>query len=319
MDSESVRRELRLGENTAAWLSRIDELGPPPEPVRLPRGDEARDLLRRLEVPALDVEEIVAATPDPDRDPALWWLLERAHHEIVHRMGDFKVKVRGGPTLPSEAGDAARFFHAYVFLATIPAVRSFHATRDIPEATTWETLTQLGESVAIHRRKHGEGGTNMPWWLTFLLRGLVYRLGRLQFSLAVARGGSPVLGMHIPEVGGPLIPEIYYDSLRRARPFFDRHFPEHGARTATGTSWLLDPQLAEYLAEDSHILQLRRDWTLIDAEPEDGDDAILEFVFRYNGQPLEELPQRSALERAVVTHLQAGRHWHQLSGRIELP
>ncbi|GAA3130186.1 acyltransferase domain-containing protein [Streptosporangium carneum] len=319
MDSESVRRELRLGENTRAWLSRIDELGPPPEPIRLPRGDEVRDLLRRLEVPDPDVEEIVAATPDPDRDPALWWLLERAHHEIVRHMGDPKVKVRGGPTLPYETGAAARYFHVYVFLATIPALRRFHATRDIPEATTWETLTQLGESVAIHRRKYGEGGTHMPWWLTFLVRGLVYRLGRLQFSLVVARDGTPVLGMHVPEVGGPLIPDIYNDSLRRARPFFDRHFPEHGARVATGTSWLLDPQLAEYLAEDSHILQVRRDWTLIDSEPEDGDDAILEFVFRYNGQPLEELPQRSALERAVVTHLKAGRHWHQRSGRVELP
>jgi len=318
MDPEIVRKELRLGENHKGWLSRLDELGPPPEPVRLPQGDEARDLLRRLEVQDPDVEEIVAATPDPDRDPALWWLLERAHHEIVRHMGDVKVKVRGGPALPYETA-AARYFHVYVFLATIPALRRFHASRGIPEEVTWDTLTQLGESVAIHRRKYGEGGTNMPWWLTFLVRGLVYRLGRLQFSLVVAKDGTRVLGLHIPEAGGPLIPDIYYDSIRRARPFFDRHFPEHGARVVTGTSWLLDPQLEEYLSEDSHILQLRRDWTLIDSEPEDGDDAILEFVFRYNGQPLDELPQRSALERAVVTHLKAGRHWYQRSGRLELP
>ncbi|MFI6924013.1 acyltransferase domain-containing protein [Nonomuraea spiralis] len=319
MDSKTVSSELKLGEMGTAWLSGLDELGPPPEPVRLPRGDEAHDLLRRLQVPELDAKEIVEAAPDPDRDPVLWWLLERAHHEIVRHMGDFGAKLRGGPPLSYEGGATARYFHVYVFLATIPAVRRFHASRDIPDATSWETLAQLGEMVAVHRRKYGEGGMNSQWWLTYHLRGIVYRLGRLEFSLATGGDGTPLLGMHIPETGGPLLPDVYGDSMRRARPFFDRHFPEHGARAATGTSWLLDPQLAEYLTDKSHIMQLRRDWTLTEAEPRDGDDSILEFVFRYNGQPLDELPQRSSLERAVVAHLKAGRHWQEWTGRIELP
>ena len=319
MDAKVVRGELGLGERTTAWLAQLEELGPPHEPVRLPRGDEARDLLRRLEVPELDAEEIVAASPDPDRDPALWWLLERAHHAIARHMGDFMAKVRGGPTLPYEAGAAARYFHVYVFLATVPAVRRFYASRGIPDEIAWDTLAHLGEMVAIHRRKYGEGGMNTQWWLTYHLRGIVYQLGRLQFSLAAGSDGKPYLGLHIPEAGGPLIPEIFNDSLRRARPFFDRYFPEHGAQVASGKSWLLDPQLAEYLTEESHIIQLGRDWTVTDTELESGDDSILEFVFRYNGQPLDELPQRTTLEKAVVAHLKAGRHWHARSGYIQLP
>jgi len=325
MDSETVRGALKLDERTTAWLSELDELGPPPEPVRLPRGDEARDLLRRLEVAELDVEEIVAAAPDPDRDPALWWLLERTHHAIVRHLGDYRAKSRGGPPLPYEGGAAARYFHVYVFLATIPAVRRFHAERGIPEAIGWETLAQLGELVATHRRKYGEGGMNMQWWTTYHLRGIIYRLGRLQFSLAVGDDGTPHLGVHVPETGGLLLPKAYDESLHRVRPFFDRHFPEHGARVAMGTSWMLDPQLDEYLTEESNIIQLKRFWKLIDSEPDpgdastDGDSSILEFVFRYNGQPLDELPQRSSLEKAVVAHLKAGRHWHVRTGYVELP
>ena len=318
MDAKAVRSALKLGERATAWLAQVEELGPPPEPVRLPRDDEARDLLRRLAVPEPDAEQIVAATPEPDRDPALWWLLEHAHHGIIRHMGDCRVKWRGGPTLPYETA-AARYFHVYVFLATVPAVRRFHAGRGIPEAITWDTLAQLGEAVSVHRRRLGEGGMTMQWWTTYLLRGLVYQLGRVGFSLSVADDGTPELGVHIPEAGGPLIPEAFYDSLRRARPFFDRHFPEHGARVATGTSWMLDPQLAEYLSEKSRIVRISRDWTLTDTEPELGDDSILEFVFRYNGQPLDELPQRSSLERAVVAHLKAGRHWYERTGRIQLP
>jgi hypothetical protein len=318
IDAKAVCDELRLGERAAAWVGQLDELGPPPEPVRLPRGDEARDLLRRLEIPELDVEEIVAATPDPDRDPALWWLLERAYHAIVRNMGDWRAKLRSGPTLPGRAA-AARYFHVYVYVATVPAVRRFHASRGIPETTTWETLAQLGEMVAVHRRKHGEGGMSAQWWTTYVLRGIVSQLGRLGFGLAVGGDGTPELAAHVPEAGGPLIPEIIHDSLRRARLFFDAHFPEHGAQVVTATSWLLDPQLAEYLPEDSNILQARRGWILTDAEPEPGDDAILEFVFRYNGQPLDELPQRTTLERAVVAHLKAGRHWYERAARVPLP
>jgi len=323
MDAEVVRSDLKLGdgEEITAWLSRLDALGPPGEPVRLPQGDEARELLRRLEVSELDAEEIVAAIPDPDRDPAVWWLLERTHHAIVEHMGDWKVNRPGAPSLPSDIGAVARYFHVYVFLATIPAVRRFHASRDIPDTTTWETLTQLGELVDAYRRKYGEGGMNKQFWTARMLSGIVFRLGRLQFDLGFVDDGSPVLGMHIPERGGRLVPEIFNDSLRRARPFFDRHFPEHGARVTTGMSWFLDPQLAEYLnEEDSYIILLRKGWTLTDSEPYMiGDRQMLEFVFRYNGQPLDELPQRTRLEKAAIAHLKAGRHWYNRAGHIELP
>jgi hypothetical protein len=33
---------------------------------------------------------------------------------------------------------------------------------------------------------------------------------------------------------------------------------------------------------------------------------------------LGSLPQRTALERAIVTHLQAGRHWYFRPGRFRL-
>ena len=323
MDAETVRSDLKLGdgEEITAWLSELDQVGPPAEPVRLPQGDEARELLRRLEVAEPDIEEIVAAVPAPDRDPAVWWLLERTHHAIVVRMGDWKAPRGNAPSLPSGLGAVARYFHVYVFLATIPAVRRFHASRDVPEAITWDTLNQLGELVEAHRRKFGEGGMNKQYWTACILSGIVYRLGRLQFDLGIGRDGVPELGLHIPERGGRLIPEIFEESLRRARPFFDRHFPEHGARVTTGMSWMYDPQLAEYLTEeDSHIVRLRRGWTLIDSEPYmRGDRSILEFVFRYNGQPLDELPQETRLQKAVVAHLKAGRHWYNRVGRLELP
>ncbi|MGC4788428.1 hypothetical protein ACLQ22_11420 [Micromonospora sp. DT178] len=55
-------------------------------------------------------------------------------------------------------------------------------------------------------------------------------------------------------------------------------------------------------------------------EPEglDADVEVLRFVFRTLTTPLDELPRRTELQRAVVDHLSAGRHWHVRRGRFPI-
>lgn len=325
LDAAAVRAALRLTDDAAAWLAELEQLGPPDGPPPLPGADEAGELLDRLAVPAADAAEIVAALPEVWERPELRWLLDRTYHRVVDRRGDF-TSMDMPPSLPYELGAAARYFYVYVFLAAVPAVRAYHAERGIPDDVAWGTLDQLGELVEIHRRQFGVGGMDKQFWLTLHLRGVIYRLGRLQFNLQLTGdgfgplpAGTPVLGTHIPEVGGAFTAEACDASFARARPFYAAHFPEHGAELAFCTSWLLDPQLAEYLPETTNIVRFMRRWTPVDAEPKPGDDSVLEFVFRRNGQPLDELPQRTSLERAAVDHLRAGRHWRLVTGYLELP
>ena len=114
---------------------------------------------------------------------------------------------------------------------------------------------------------------------------------------------------------------------RAARRSSPRISPEHPIDTGTCDSWLLDPQLAEYLPATSNIVAFQRRFTLTDQPPDEqvidgrtrGDRSVLEFVFRSPGTPLDRLPQRTALERAAVTHLKAGRHWTQRLGTLALP
>ena len=64
------------------------------------------------------------------------------------------------------------------------------------------SAADLGEEVALYRREVGVGGLRTQWWLLLHLRGLLYRLGRLQFEMW-HRSDVPVLGTHIPEWGEP--------------------------------------------------------------------------------------------------------------------
>ncbi|MEV4662609.1 hypothetical protein AB0J85_11715 [Micromonospora echinofusca] len=53
-------------------------------------------------------------------------------------------------------------------------------------------------------------------------------------------------------------------------------------------------------------------------EPEglDADVEVLRFVFRTLTTPLDELPRHTVLQRAIVDHLKAGRHWRIRRGRF---
>ena len=129
--------------------------------------------------------------------------------------------------------------------------------------------------------------------------------------------GDPALAVHIPEFYGPLTPPACDASFRCAREFFARHFPEERYDVATCHSWLLDDQLAEYLPEDANIIHFQRRFRAA-YHPDDNDQDILVSVFGRSDSPLDELPRRTTLERAIVDHLQAGRHWHGGAGWLRL-
>jgi hypothetical protein len=130
------------------------------------------------------------------------------------------------------------------------------------------------------------------------------------------RDGNPALDVHIPEAG-PLTPATCDRSLQWAQDFFPVHFPTERYKVAICTSWLLDDQLANYLEPDSNIIRFQRRFRLLPGGG-NGDEDMLMFVFRRAAPVLDELPQRTSLERAVVRHLEGGHHWKVRTGWLEL-
>ncbi|MFN2520582.1 MAG: acyltransferase domain-containing protein [Candidatus Limnocylindria bacterium] len=300
---------------------------------------DARAALRRLAVRDSDIEDVVSSRPTPESDRPLWWLLERCRAQLVSDMGGFE-QLPSWPRLPEALGLRGRLFYVHVFLATVPEVRRWHAARGIPDDVSWEALADLGNQMDIHRWMYGQVGLETHDWLTLHFRGRIYRLGRLQFERSRIgpgpghpplfwydaaevdrrgggfRPGDHALGVHIPR-GSPLTPDACDRSLRRAREFFPRHFPSERCRLAFCTSWLLDDQLAEYLAPDSNIVLFQRRFELVPGTA-DGDLDVMRFVFGKVAPALDGLPQTTSLQRAIVGHLRSGRHWRTRTGWLQL-
>lgn len=311
--------------------------GTPSAEAALPETDDALvDDLLDLTVPHQDVQGILAARHAVEADGELRALLADAVAALVAGMGRVGHENGRPPTPPpGHDGPVGRYFPVLALVAALPAVRAYHRERGVPESVSRYTLADLGRHMAVHHRRHGIGGLVSPGWLTLHFRGLLYQLGRLQFqrdrlggrSGAAVRAaglphgtGDPCLALHIPDFRGPLTPASCDRSLALARAFFARHFPDEPAAVAVCHSWLLDPQLADYLPPDSNILRFQARFA--PARSDDGTEANdgdpVAFVFGDPALPVSDLPRRTTLERAVGDHLRAGRHWYRGHGWFAL-
>jgi hypothetical protein len=309
------------------WLDTLQRVGQPAMPVTLPAGTAAVQVVEYFGVPKDERDRVLAAREWIAGDPALTWVLERSV-ELLRQYMERLDDPGPFPALPPDLGEPARFFYPWVFASILPDTLAATRARGIPDGIVHATFSDVGRHFLIHRAQHGSGGMSGQDWLMLHARGLIYQLGRLQFERGRLGGrtsagireagfdavkGEPCIAVHIPGFMGPFSPEACDESFALAQDFFERHFPEESYRYTVCHSWLLDQQLGEYLPTTSNIMAFQRRFRLA-YTPDAADRITLEFVFRTPDRPLNELPQNTTLERAVVYHLQNGRHWHGGAG-----
>lgn len=311
----------------ATWHAHLSEIGPPSIPASIPTGDDLLRTLRYLEIPEEDVSDVIRLAPSRNSDPDAWWYLERSVHSLVRHTGALERPPRFG-TLRDLNDPQYRFFYVHVFVAALPHVQRYFRDRGIPDDVVHATLADLGRNVRVHRKRTGMGGLGVAWWLMLHFRGMIYQLGRLQFERA--RFGEPgaedarntgmqstaddrVLSIHIPDFSGPMTPEACDASIARAHTFFNAYFPEDPVTAGVCNSWLLDPQLRDYLGRDSNILRFQERFRLVPGGY-NASESVIQFVFGATTTDLDSLPQRSSLERAVVAHLKKGKTWEGRTG-----
>jgi GNAT-like C-terminal domain/N-acyltransferase N-terminal domain len=352
--SGAVARSLGLVPGTKGYRY-VEELGHVvPDDTRFPVQPLARAVVEErcdwLGLAPADTADVVETFPRPDLEPGWWWCTERAATRLLASIGDLRAPEGCWPSFEGPGHGTDRRCHLlHVAALVAPRTAAFLRRSGIPEPVVRASLGDLGRHAAIHRRMYGMTGLEAGWWGAVCLRGELVELGRLQFTrflvdgdendpedraarVAGYRNGEECLAVHIPEAG-PLLPALVDDSLGAAARLPTAPKGEAGRpRIATCCSWLLDPQLAAYLPPEANIVRFQRRFHLV-PEPEPGDADVFDFVFRTSaGRPdgeagsaggpdvdLDRLPQRTAMERAAVAHLRAGRHWERRTGWLELP
>lgn len=237
------------------------------------------------------------------------------------------------PPTPTDGLDPAAYLPVLAFAQVLPTTLGWAQERGVAPAVVAATLADVGRMLTRNRQWEGRPGLGdeLAGWLTRHLTGSILQVGRLQHERAAAgprtgvwlredgaayAPGDLCVNLHVPETG-PLRPEAVRESLRAGRTLLRRRFAEERLRVRFCVSWLLDPQLADALPEGSNIRAFQALFRIGPAKEDDGDASVRKFVFGNSAVPLDELPQRTALESAAVAHWRAGRHFRVHVGRID--
>jgi len=181
--------------------------------------------------------------------------------------------------------------------------------KGVPREITVATLKDINIWIENHRQLTGENGVMEFLWLLHHFRGDLFRLGRLQFRIAKSIPGAPgeyAIETHIPQ-GSPLNAEECLASFAMARDFFARYFPQYAPKCFTCHSWLLSPDFAKILDEESNIVRFMRLWIQAPCKPDDSRQAIQRaFGLNFSREQLENAPENTRLQRALKAHLLSG-------------
>lgn len=270
-----------------------------------------------------DAQDTLALIHRTRTDEAALGRIAELTEAIIDRIGDLLGEATG-PVWERDGEWAGEGKLAIcTLLVTVPEARAYHRGRGISDAISWRSLSDFGQQIAVHRLTFGEFGVHTHDWLLNAWTGRLYWLGRLQFTIEKADGGF-LASVHIPRTGS-FAPELVDASLTRVPGFFSQHFPELQLLGLHCASWLLDPQLAEVLPPTSTIAAFGRRWQLTD-ELRPGDPDVMFFVFSRRGTrrdgsdiDLDSLPEDTSLQRAVLSKLRSGGHWHCRVGHLPLP
>jgi hypothetical protein len=322
-----VGRVLGLAPDLITRLAPFGDFGGPL--VVLPDAGRADELLARMAVDPADRATTLAARPDPEEHPELWWVLDRSYRLLLAQIGQRRRGNPGWGQLPLSTGSVGRHLFVWAFLAATPHVRDYHASIGLTDDESWASLSALGAELALSRLLTDRSGLDSTWGLPMIFSGVSFRLGRLAFDRQpplppgtdhpLFYAGESGLNVHIPDGGGPLTPEACDASFERALDL-TKQFPERVAGFGCH-SWLMDTQLQDYLGEESNLIQFQRRFTVFNDRVR-ADWSPIEHIFhRTLPDPdtpppafLRELRQQTTLERAIVNHLQNGGHWYNQTG-----
>lgn len=147
-------------------------------------------------------------------------------------------------------------------------------------------------------------------------RGLVTdRLVRLEKNAwkLVLQWHDPIVSIHIP-AKCRFTQEAVDDSIRQAKEFLARYFPDYEYKAFSCHSWLLDPQLVDLLGEDSNISKFCLRFQPVTMYSKG--DGVLNFVFKADGADVDiaTLPEKTRLERALKKHYLSGKAIYEVCG-----
>lgn len=196
-----------------------------------------------------------------------------------------------------------------------------YVQRGIDEEILMDTIRDMVIWTNIWTDLKGELYLGQLDWISLYMNFTLFKLGRVQFNMAQAytdipqkniKKGDNVLEIHI-QAGSPLEGDEIIKSIKRAKEFFAKYFPEFEYKAITTHTWLLDDTLDELLKSESNILKFK---AMFDCVHSEESDAILRYLFRWDTtrHNIRYAVSYGSFPERVKKHFLEGNKFHEVLG-----
>lgn len=132
----------------------------------------------------------------------------------------------------------------------------------------------------------------------------LFRLGELEYEL-VLQDGELFVSIHIPS-DAVLTKEFILKSVYECKEFISKYYPEYNMAKYVCGTWLLSPNLKEYLKDGSRILQFQEFFEIVNFN-EDSKDFMDWLFMKDQNASIMSLPEDTSLQRNVKKALLEGK------------
>ena len=202
-----------------------------------------------------------------------------------------------------------------LFICLSKHLKAQYEARGIDQGIWHDSMLDLRYKLEECKLVRGVCGMFVAFWMPGWFKMTRFSLGRLQFEVVefgreYQKGDlfltkeSKVLNMHIPRSGQPLAKALYEDAFARAKIFFKDSFPENAPVPFVCHSWLLYPEMTEFVPEGSNVRRFMQEFDILSWDHSDGES--LWCLFDTAERNPARLPADTALRRAFVERLKSG-------------
>lgn len=172
----------------------------------------------------------------------------------------------------------------------------------IEDAIFADTMKFCTRFVIDHHRNHGVYAFTWGWWLPRQLSLQEFRFGALEYELIETTAGRAI-NIHIPG-DADLTPQALEHSHWLARTSLARIAPNYADAEMVCDSWMLSPVLDSLLPPQSKILAFKASFNVLSVDP--ASPHATRWIFGRYDLPLNELPERTALQRSAKALMLSG-------------
>ncbi len=211
------------------------------------------------------------------------------------------------------APDERGFGMLAVMLDYMCGTKEDYQKKGIPDEVFRATMGCFPRFIGEHKVSYGVYGFDRAFWTPRQLSMQLFRIGELEYEFD-EQDGKQIISIHIPS-DAVMTKERCRDSYERAQEFIGKFYPEWSDKVYGCNSWLLAPGLKLVLPETSNIIRFQSGFNIIKVD-EDSKE-FLEWVYKRNDIPYEELPEDTSLQRNMKKYLLRGGKIGEADGMLK--